>query len=226
MNQGVALQMPPQQHCREQFVVLGVICNRAQMFIKFDTYSNMKHKFLNLFAGVFFGACCAILFGVGNAPAKKHAIVKHPPAEFNQSFSGIVKVIDGDSIKVDSNEVRLFGIDAPEYKQTCFNAENAEYNCGQVSKWFLFNLANGKQATCYYAQKDIYNRFLSKCYIGETSINEKILENGMAIIYDYKTSDEKMDKLEAKAKTSKIGVWQGQFQLPKEYRKSHKKSHH
>jgi endonuclease YncB( thermonuclease family) len=187
----------------------------------------MRQKFLNLFAGVFFGACCAVLFGIGNAPASKNETLKHQtPLELNLTFSGITKVIDGDSIKVDGNEVRLLGLDAPEYKQTCLNADNTEYNCGQISKKFLFNLANDKETTCYYAHKDMYHRFLAKCYIGKISINEEIVKNGMAVIYDYKNSDEKMDGLELNAKTAKIGIWQGAFQLPKEYRKSHKKSHH
>ena len=52
-------------------------------------------------------------------------------------------------------------------------------------------------------------------------INEEIVKNGMAVIYDFKESDEKMDALEAEAKKQKLGIWRGAFQLPKEYRKSH-----
>ena len=34
-------------------------------------------------------------------------------------ISGIAKVIDGDTIKIKKNKIRLFGIDAPEMKQIC-----------------------------------------------------------------------------------------------------------
>ena len=34
-------------------------------------------------------------------------------------LSGIAKVIDGDTIKINSDKIRLFGIDAPEQKQLC-----------------------------------------------------------------------------------------------------------
>lgn len=184
----------------------------------------MRQKLLNIIAGVFFGLCCAILLDIGKAPVSKASALKQDiSAEFNQSFFGLTRVIDGDSLKVGDNEVRLFGLDAPEYKQTCFDKENEEYNCGQISKKFLYDLANNKEVICYYAQKDIYNRFLGQCYLGEVSINEEIVKNGMAVIYDYKTSSAKMDELESAAKASKIGIWQGSFQLPKEYRKSHKK---
>jgi Micrococcal nuclease (thermonuclease) homologs len=42
---------------------------------------------------------------------------------FNISFateiSGLVEVIDGDTIKINERKIRLFGIDAPEKNQIC-----------------------------------------------------------------------------------------------------------
>ncbi len=138
---------------------------------------------------------------------------------FDKKFSGKVFVIDGDSIKVDGKEVRLFGLDAPEFKQTCFDEENEEYDCGRVSFGFLRKFAGGKNAECIYAEKDKYDRYLGKCFIDGVSINEEIIKNGMAVIYNFTESDEKMDQLEAEAKKQKIGIWRGAFQLPKNYRK-------
>ena len=34
-------------------------------------------------------------------------------------ISGIAKVTDGDTIKIDQKKIRFFGIDAPEKKQQC-----------------------------------------------------------------------------------------------------------
>jgi len=36
-----------------------------------------------------------------------------------QTFTGTARPIDGDSLYVGNTEVRLFGIDAPEYHQVC-----------------------------------------------------------------------------------------------------------
>ncbi len=144
---------------------------------------------------------------------------------FKKEFSGTAKVIDGDSIRVDDREVRLFGLDAPEYSQSCFEASGREYHCGNISYRFLQDLAEGKKVTCHYAEKDKYNRFLGKCEVGEVSINQEIVKNGMAVIYNFTESDDKMDELEASAKEQKLGLWQGAFQLPKEYRKSHPRDH-
>lgn len=152
----------------------------------------------------------------GNFRVKSHLV-------FDKEFSGKIFVIDGDSLRVGGKEVRLFGLDAPEYKQTCFDAKNNEYACGLVSSKFLRKLAAGKFGKCVYAEKDRYKRYLGKCFIDGVSINEELVKNGMAVIYNFTESDEKMDELEAQAKEQKIGIWQGPFQLPKNYRKSHRR---
>ena len=143
--------------------------------------------------------------------------------KLDQSFSGTAIAVDGDSIKVAGNSVRLLGIDAPEYKQTCFDAKNSEYPCGIISKNFTKNLVDGKNVTCHYHKKDIYNRYLAQCELDGVVINWQILRNGMAVIYNYSEVDVEIKMLESQAKADKLGIWQGSFQLPKEYRKTHKK---
>ena len=46
-------------------------------------------------------------------------------------------VIDGDSLTIGDKEIRLIGIDAPEYNQTCFDDNNSEYDCGQEAYMFF-----------------------------------------------------------------------------------------
>lgn len=43
---------------------------------------------------------------------------------------GDVYVVDGDSLKLGEQNVRLAHIDAPEYYQTCKRADKSTYNCG------------------------------------------------------------------------------------------------
>ena len=173
-----------------------------------------KIAFLLTFLAGFF----AFIF---NVIASKENNFNKSSLEFDKSFSGVTQVIDGDSIKVGDKEVRLFGLDAPEYKQICFDEKDQEYACGQVSRNFVVNLIEGKEVICYYAQKDKYDRYLGKCEIAKVSINQEIVKNGMAIIYSYSASDEAMDDLESKARNSKVGIWRGKFQNPKDYRKEH-----
>ena len=86
---------------------------------------------------------------------------------------------------------------------------------------FLANFAQGKEVECVYAEMDKYNRFLSKCFVDKVSINEALIKNGMAVIYNFNESDEKMTEFEKIAHEQKLGIWKGAFQLPKEYRKAH-----
>ena len=182
-----------------------------------------KQKLLNLFSLLFLAVFGAIIFDVKDSPKPdKDAQKNISEIKSGQSFSGKTRVIDGDSIVVANNRVRLLGIDAPEHSQNCLNQKNQEYPCGKISGEFLSNLVGDKEVICFYKHKDIYNRFLGNCFIQDLSINEEILKNGMAVIYSFTSSDKKMNDLELFAKEHRLGIWQGSFQLPKEYRKSKK----
>lgn len=189
----------------------------------------MKHKLLNLFTILFLGSFILILFNIANSQNQVSKMPFQPlqnaenHSKFNKEFHGIAKVIDGDSIKVGKNEARLLGIDAPEYKQTCLTKNKKTYHCGKISSNFLRKLAHNKKVKCIYYEKDIYNRFLSKCFINNLSINKELVKSGMAVIYDFSTSSKEMNDLESSAKKQKIGIWQGPFQLPKDYRRSQKR---
>ena len=143
--------------------------------------------------------------------------------DLDQSFSGKTYAIDGDSLMVSGHEVRLFGIDAPEYSQKCLNADNIEYACGGMAKKYTSDLVKNKEVTCYYHIKDFYNRYLAKCYIDGLEINKELLKNGMAIIYSYQETDGEAKALETQAREAKIGIWQGAFEDPKEYRRHNKR---
>src|SRR5688500_1831272 len=62
-------------------------------------------------------------------------------------FYGIGKAIDGDSLLVGNREVRLFGIDAPEFSQTCKRA-GQDWPCGSQSADQLSKLVTGKDVRC------------------------------------------------------------------------------
>ena len=183
----------------------------------------MRQKLPNIilivFLGVFFGA----ILTSANSSSTHRKLAKSTAAKLTKEFSGKISVIDGDSIRVEGKEVRLIGIDAPEYKQKCFNKSDQEYYCGKLSHKFLVKLANKKTAKCFYNEKDIYKRYLAECFIDQISINDQILKNGMAVIYDYGQASKEKIALEKSAKNNHLGIWQGAFQLPKTYRKANRR---
>ena len=47
---------------------------------------------------------------------------------WHNTFAVNVIVTDGDSLKIDSQKIRLFGIDAPELKQQCYHFNNEAWD--------------------------------------------------------------------------------------------------
>lgn len=138
-------------------------------------------------------------------------------------ISGIAQALDGDSIILDKKyEIRLVGIDAPEYQQKCYNSNNYEYFCGKMAANFLKKAINGQYVECFYKKKDFYDRFLGNCYLQEVNINNMLLKNGMAIVYSFQGNNNSLLKFEDEARTKKVGIWQGPFLEPRKYRKKYK----
>ena len=144
---------------------------------------------------------------------------------YSETISGKALVIDGDTIKIDSNKIRLFGIDAPEKKQKCqkpwlsisFLTFNNNYQCGVISTNKLKSKVNNKFIMCKSNNKDRYNRFIAECYKDKTNINRWMVLNGYAVAY--KKYSKKFVSDENLAKKDKLGLWVGTFEMPWDWRK-------
>ena len=139
-----------------------------------------------------------------------------------------ILVTDGDTIKIGREKIRLFGIDAPEIKQVCKNENNDSYPCGITAKNYLSWLIKGdnendEKIYCYYSERDKYKRIIGECFIGtlsKTNINRIMVSHGLAVAY-LKYSEKYLDAQNI-AKNKKIGIWNGTFDLPEEWRKKNK----
>lgn len=139
---------------------------------------------------------------VANAQAMTKTATVHP--------------IDGDSIRLAGIEMRLQGIDAPEWKQRCRTVEGKQYACGEMAAAHLRKLVKGKQVKCRFEQSDRYGRKLATCTIEGVNLNEMMARDGWALAYrHYSTAYIKAEEL---AKKDKLGIWAGSFQKPWEWR--------
>ena len=138
---------------------------------------------------------------------------------FSKTINGIAHVIDGDTLHIEKNKIRLHGIDAPEIDQTC-KISNKVWHCGLESTSALKKLVLNNIISCVVSDIDKYKRYIAECFINNKNINKLMVRNGWAIAYRYYSLDFVED--EKLAKKDKIGIWQGQFQEPYLFRKSKK----
>src|SRR5512134_3419079 len=129
--------------------------------------------------------------------------------------TGPATVVDGDTIVVAGERVRLQGIDAPELHQSC-TAYGQQWACGRTSAEWLREYLNGRQVECVGHARDRYSRLLAVCYVGGESINERIVREGWALDFRRYSSD--YLPAEAEAKRVGAGLWRGEFTPPWEWR--------
>jgi endonuclease YncB( thermonuclease family) len=129
--------------------------------------------------------------------------------------AGPATVIDGDTIVVAGERIRLQGIDAPELHQTC-TAYGQERPCGQTAAERLRGRLRGQQVDCIGYARDRYERLLAVCYFGGEDLNERIVREGWAL--DFRRYSADYLRAEAEAKRAGAGIWCGDFTPPWEWR--------
>lgn len=136
---------------------------------------------------------------------------------FGESFSGRATVIDGDTLEMHGQRIRLHGIDAPESGQSCTDETGAIYRCGQISANQMASYVRGKTVGCNVKDRDRYGRRVAACYVNGEDINERLVLEGWALAYRQYSVD--YVRSEALAKRNSAGMWQGQFVEPWKWRK-------
>lgn len=135
------------------------------------------------------------------------------------NLKGQYKIIDGDSLIVNGQEIRLLGIDAPEYRQECSLKDGSSYPCGKRSRAHLSKFAKSGELNCKGWEEDKYQRLLAICYANSLELNSQMVLDGWAVSYgDY-------EREEADAQKRNAGVWQGDFESPSSWRESAKEAH-
>jgi len=103
-------------------------------------------------------------------------LLGQPPAV--SAWTGtVVKVIDGDSLVVrgkdDTVEIRLYGIDTPEYRQPYSNKAK------QLSRRLVLR----KRVGVKRLDKDRYGRTVAIITVGDTTLNRELVSSGLAWYY-------------------------------------------
>ena len=85
---------------------------------------------------------------------------------------GLPYVTDGDGLRIKGQEIRLFGIDAPEFK----------HPYGKKAKWALHRLCKGRDVMAVSAETDDYGRLVARCYLEDGSdLSAEMVKLGLAL---------------------------------------------
>ena len=117
-------------------------------------------------------------------------------------IEGTARVVDGDTIEIKNNKIRLFGIDAPESNQTCQNKYSISYKCGTVSTQKLENKINKNSNRSYLKFDKVLNLYktlpnlnsnieskkLNKMKTSNTDLTQTEIENHINKSNDFDTT--------------------------------------
>lgn len=142
------------------------------------------------------------------------------PGAEAETLDGRAKVTDGDSLRIGDTRIRLHGIDAPEGRQFCSDAQGNDYRCGDKARDALKKMANNQQVRCSKVEMDRYNRVIGRCFVGDLFLNAAMVESGWAVAYRRYSRD--FVDHETRAREEKRGLWAGRFQSPEKWRRDNR----
>ena len=127
------------------------------------------------------------------------------------------RIVDGDTIHLKGNKIRLLGIDTPEMKQFCKDEGGILWPCGRRARDMLVGLIQaGDEVKCHITGQDRYQRLLGRCFSSGLDVQKALIAAGFGVA-EY-TDDYRA--FERRAKSQKLGMWAGTFERPRQFRRS------
>lgn len=130
---------------------------------------------------------------------------------------GVASVIDGDTIEIHGERIRLFGIDAPESRQECRRPDGSLWRCGQQAALALQDHIGRRTVICEQRDMDRYHRTVAQCRLAGEDIDAWLVESGWAVAFTRYSRD--YVEQEQRARTARRGIWSGDFMMPWDWRR-------
>jgi endonuclease YncB( thermonuclease family) len=129
---------------------------------------------------------------------------------------GVASVIDGDTIEIHGQRIRLFGIDAPEGGQLCVRPTGDRWRCGQQASFALADRIGRATVRCEQRDTDRYGRVVAVCFKGGEELNRWMVANGWAVAFRRYSLDYVAE--EDTAQRNRTNIWSGAFDMPWDWR--------
>ncbi|WP_428247250.1 thermonuclease family protein [Ferrovibrio sp.] len=133
------------------------------------------------------------------------------PAALAADITGPAQVKDGDSLYIAGREIRLFGIDAPEWRQDCTrpgpDGKPQTWRPGQQAAAWLKSWLAERSVSCATEAIDKYKRVVATCFVAGDDIGARMVSEGWA--YAYTRYSPRYAPLEAEARAARRGLHAG-----------------
>jgi endonuclease YncB( thermonuclease family) len=134
-------------------------------------------------------------------------------------IAGSPRIVDGRTLEVAGQKVRLFGIDAPDLDQVCRHG-GRDYQCGKVARAALWDLVAGLDVSCTPEAEapGPDGSIAASCTAGDRNLNESMVAAGWALAD--RDATERYVAIEADARKARRGLWKGEFEPPWQWRQA------
>lgn len=139
------------------------------------------------------------------------------PAAANE-ITGIPRIIDGRTLEIGGQILRLADIDAPERGQTCERG-GARYDCAQEAAWALAERLDRHWVLCLERGRGPQGIAEVTCYLGGRhgiDVNAHMVRRGWAVADPARGTN--YADAEAAAQSERAGLWAGAFDHPAQFR--------
>ncbi|MCV0387484.1 MAG: thermonuclease family protein [Nitrobacter sp.] len=134
-----------------------------------------------------------------------------------ETITGQASVVDGDTLEIHGQRIRLIGVDAPESDQLCRGDNSLQYRCGAKAANELARFIAGRPVSCKSVDVDRYRRVVAICSVGGRDIGEWMVRVGLAFDWP-RYSKGTYAGAQKEAEREERGVWVGSHVAPWNYR--------
>lgn len=111
-----------------------------------------------------------------------------------------IAVIDGDTLRLDGQVVRLRGVEAPDRGDRC----RGNLDCGGAATTALAGLVRGRRVECALSDYDVAGRPYAACHANGTDLSRAIVASGWARA---QPGAPELADLELRARRQRAGLW-------------------
>ena len=136
-----------------------------------------------------------------------------PTGSLAGELTGHVTVTDGDTLRMGKVRIRLWGIDAPELRQTC-----GDLRAGLMATDALTDFIADRPITCETVDRDRYGRAVATCAVDGADLGGLMVRAGWARDYPRYSSGHYANT-ERAARAIGAGMWTADCVAPWSWRR-------